>query len=315
MNEGPIFLEPVFKEAIWGGENLKKIFKYNTTSDKTSECWGISAHEKGDCKVISGLYQGLKLSELWNEHRELFNNSKLDRFPYLVKILDANKDLSVQVHPDSPYASKYENGEMGKYECWYILDCKPGTKIILGHNARDYYELVGYINTNKWSELLKEVYIKPGDFICIPPGTIHAIRGGTLVLEIQQSSDLTYRLFDYNRRNHEGRYRELHLDKALEVINIPFEPFIINSSNKSYNNIDITEYIKNEIFNIEKWSINGECNFENKGYLLVSVIKGSGYIYCNHEEYKFSMGENFIITSNISSYKIKACAQMIISYE
>ena len=198
MNE-IIFLQPVFKEAIWGGNKLRKIYDYDISSETTGEAWCISAHNSGDCKITNGLYKGQTLSWLWDNHRELFGNLALDRFPLLVKVIDAKKDLSIQVHPDDKYANLNENGSLGKTECWYILDCNEDGSIVLGHNANNKGELRQMIKDNRWADLIKVVKVKKGDFFQIDPGTVHAIKGGNLILEIQQSSDITYRLYDYDR--------------------------------------------------------------------------------------------------------------------
>lgn len=124
MSKEVIFLKPVFKEMIWGGNKLKSEFGYDIPGDKTGECWAIAAHDNGDCVVDGGNYDGMRLSNLWNNHRELFGNIVGDRFPLLIKIIDANDDLSIQVHPDDEYAKINENGSLGKTECWYILDCE-----------------------------------------------------------------------------------------------------------------------------------------------------------------------------------------------
>ncbi|MDD4508810.1 MAG: mannose-6-phosphate isomerase, partial [Eubacteriaceae bacterium] len=132
-----IFLEPVFKEKIWGGDELAKEYGYPIPSPNTGECWAISAHPHGDCVVKDGPWAGMHLSELWDQHRELFGNLPGDRFPLLIKIIDAKEDLSIQVHPDDAYAKVNENGSLGKTECWYVLQCDPGTTMIVGHHAKD----------------------------------------------------------------------------------------------------------------------------------------------------------------------------------
>lgn len=136
MNREPLFLEPVFQERIWGGTRLAEQFGYRIPSERTGECWAISAHPNGQTTVKNGPFQGKMLGELWDEHRELFGHFPSDRFPLLTKILDANDDLSVQVHPDDEYARTYENGELGKTECWYVIDCEEDAEIVFGHHAR-----------------------------------------------------------------------------------------------------------------------------------------------------------------------------------
>ncbi|UKI54322.1 MAG: hypothetical protein L6V86_04960 [Treponema sp.] len=200
----PIFLNPEVKNLIWG-----------------SEQWGISAHPNGDDFILNKEYKGLRLSDLWKSHPELFGNTKGDRFPLLTKIIDAKKDLSIQVHPDDEYAAKNENGSLGKTECWYIMDCKPGTKIVIGHNAKDSTEVKSMIENQKWSDFIREIPVRKGDFFFIEPGTVHAIKGGTVILETQQSSDITYRVYDYDRLQ-DGKKRPLHVKQSIDVIKAPF---------------------------------------------------------------------------------------------
>lgn len=148
----------------------------------------------------------------WNEavrivekHPEVFGNVDSDRFPLLIKIIDAKDDLSIQVHPDDDYAKVHENGSLGKTECWYILDCKENATIVIGHNAWTKRGIKPMIHEGKWSEFIREIPIKKGDFLQIDPGTVHAIKGGTLILETQQNSDITYRVYDYGRLSMESR--------------------------------------------------------------------------------------------------------------
>lgn len=185
-----LFMEPVFKEAIWGGTKLRDVFGYEIPSDTTGECWAVSAHKNGDCRIAGGMYDGRLLSSLWEEKPELFGNYPGDQFPLLVKIIDAKADLSIQVHPDDEYAKVHEDGSLGKTECWYILDCDPGTEIVIGHHAGSHEEMEAMIRGHQWDEFIRKVPVKKGDFFQINPGCVHAIKGGTLILETQQSSIL-----------------------------------------------------------------------------------------------------------------------------
>lgn len=212
-----LFLKPVFKEKVWGGGALAPLYGYPIPSDHTGECWAIAAHPNGDCLVREGRFEGKRLSELWRDHRELFGGLPGDRFPLLIKIIDAREDLSIQVHPDDAYARIHENGSLGKKECWYILDCDPGTTIIIGQKARSREEFEQRMKSGQWKDLLNEIPIHPGDFFQIDPGTVHAIKGGTILLETQQNSDVTYRVYDYDRMDH-GRKRPLHIRQSLDVI-------------------------------------------------------------------------------------------------
>ena len=172
----PLFMKPVFQEKIWGGSRLKTVFGYDIPSDKIGEDWAISAHPNGVSMSENGPYKGQTLDQLWANEKALFGQPTEDVFPLLIKILDAEDDLSVQVHPDDTYGLKHE-GELGKTECWYIIDAQPGAEIIYGHNAQTKEELTTMIQEGRWEDLLTRVPVKKGDFFFVPSGTIHAAKG------------------------------------------------------------------------------------------------------------------------------------------
>ena len=210
--------EPIFKEKIWGGHKLSSIYHY-PCSTQTGEAWGISAHQNGSSIIKNGPFKGLTLRQLYHEQRQFFGDLSNDEFPILVKLIDASDDLSIQVHPDDAYAREHENS-LGKTECWYILNADPNTEIIIGHKAKTKAEFIHHFNNKQVESILNRFPIKSHDQFNIYAGTIHAICKGTLLLEIQQSSDITYRLYDYQRLSN-GKLRELHINKALDVIKFP----------------------------------------------------------------------------------------------
>ena len=163
----------------------------------------------------------MTLDRVWAEHRDVFGDAKGDVFPLLTKILDASEDLSVQVHPDDAYAAEHEH-ELGKTECWYVIAAEPGATMIYGHHAKTREQLAKWINNGEWNKLLRRVPVKPGDFLYVPSGTIHAVGKGIMVLETQQSSDTTYRLYDWDRVDKTtGQKRELHLQQSIDTTNVP----------------------------------------------------------------------------------------------
>ena len=192
----PLFLQSVMQEKIWGGTKLRDVFGYEIPSDHVGEYWAISAHPNGVSTVKNGRFAGQKLDVLYAEHRELFGNRPEPVFPLLTKILDANDWLSVQVHPDDAYGLEHE-GELGKTECWYVIAADEGAEIIYGHNAKSKEELRQQIESKDWDHLLTKIPVKAGDFFYVPSGTMHAIGSGILILETQQSSDTTYRVYDF----------------------------------------------------------------------------------------------------------------------
>ncbi|MBT2658550.1 mannose-6-phosphate isomerase, class I [Bacillus sp. ISL-18] len=311
----PLFLQPVFKERIWGGTALQEVFGYDIPNENTGECWAISAHPHGPSMVDNGPYKGMTLDSLWKKHPELFGNPQGKVFPLLTKILDANMDLSVQVHPDDSYAMVQENGELGKTECWYIIDCKENADMIFGHNAKTKEELRQQIQEGQWSDLLRRVKIKPGDFFYVPSGTIHALCEGTLVLETQQSSDTTYRVFDYDRRDVEGNLRELHLEKAIEVTTVPHQDAVSMKTVQEKDATTITTFVESEFFSVYKWQVGGRTSFSfNDQYLLFSVIKGESTLSHHEKQYDLRKGTHFILPVGFGEFKIDGNCEMIVSY-
>lgn len=311
----PLFLKPVFKERIWGGTALQNGFGYEIPYDKTGECWAISAHPNGPSVVENSPYAGMALNELWKKNPELFGNPKEEFFPLLTKILDANMDLSVQVHPDDAYANANENGELGKTECWYIIDCKEDAEIIFGHNVKTKEELVEHINEGKWNELLRRIKIKPGDFFYVPSGTIHALCEGTLVLETQQSSDTTYRVYDYDRRDASGNLRELHLEKAIDVTTVPHQVARVVPRVEEHENVTITTFTESQFFSVYKWDVTGKSVFSfHDQYLLLSVIKGEGLLVHNGEYYPLKKGTHFIVPIGIGEFELEGNCELIVSH-
>jgi len=311
----PIFLRPSFQERIWGGNQLEKKYGYSIPSSKTGECWAISAHPHGQSVVASGDFAEKSLGELWEAYPELFGHFQSDRFPLLTKILDANDDLSVQVHPDDEYADEFENGELGKTECWYIIDCDEDADMIFGHHAQSKQEFVELVEQENWKGLLQRIKIKPGDFFYVPSGTIHALCKGTLVLETQQSSDTTYRVYDYNRPGQDGKPRELHLDKAIEVTTVPHtaakvEPAVAQTSGGS-----ITTFIEEDYFTVSKWDIKNSLSLTQEAHFtLASVIRGEGKIISEGIEYSIKSGDHFILPNQMQSFTIEGNVQLIASH-
>ncbi len=306
-----IFLEQVFKEMIWGGNRLKRNWSYDIPSDQTGECWAISAHPNGDCKIKNGTYQGEYLSTLYNEKRdELFGGISNEVFPLLIKIIDAKEDLSIQVHPDDAYASQNEEGALGKTECWYILDCDLDASIIIGHNAKDKEELKTMIYENRWKDLIREIPIKKGDFFQIDPGTVHAIKHGTMMLETQQNSDITYRLYDYDRLQN-GKKRELHIDKSIDVIKCPYNEVNVEGKVIKLQNGFIEELVTCTYYTVKKISIDGKEEFvQTEPFTMVSVIEGDGLI----DETPIKKGDHFILPYGYSKYVLEGKLDIILSY-
>ncbi len=250
-------LRPVEKTPIWG-----------------RELWVIAAHEHGDSEIFNGAWKGKTLRWLWDNHREYFGNMPGKRFPLLVKEITAEADLSIQVHPDNAYACHHEKGASGKSECWYILEAREGASLIMGHNARSRQEAEQMIQEGRWQDFLREVPVKPGDFFQIDAGCIHSIKGGIRLLEIQQNSDITYRLYDYGRLDKDGKPRQLHVEKSLDVITYPArEPAPVPASADSCTQ----PLIRTPYYQVEKLTLKGEAYRlpQVRPFLCLHVLEGS----------------------------------------
>lgn len=287
-----IWLEPVYKEMIWG-----------------SETWTISAHPHGDCRVSSGEFQGKTLSRLWQERPELFQAEAGKAFPLLIKIIDAREDLSIQVHPDDAYAKIHENGSLGKTECWYILDCKEDASIVIGHRAKDQETLRRMIEEKRWDEWIREIPIKKGDFFQINPGCVHAVKGGTLILETQQNSDVTYRVYDYDRIK-DGQARELHIRQSLDVIQAPFKEADTKRRTWKLDGAQWTRLVECNYYEVDKVDTEGPFTHEFQGpFTNVSIIAGNGVIDGN----QVKQGDHFIIPHGYGSCRFEGKMSLICS--
>ena len=311
MNENNIIaLEPVLKENIWGGSRLVTEFHYREEGSGLGECWGISAHPHGDCRITEGPYQGKTLSWLYREHRELFGNIKSPEFPLLVKIIDAKDKLSIQVHPDDAYAREHENGSLGKTECWYVMDCPENAELIIGHNAKTRKELAEMVHAGRYEELIRRVPVKKGDFVQIIPGTIHAITEGMLILETQQSSDVTYRVYDYGRLMN-GKPREIHVEQSIAVTNVPDEADkkgLLHTQNLAKN--ELHELISCEYYRVWKLDLAGSFTMKQDfPFLLLSVLEGEGRI----GELAIKKGDHFILPTGYGNVFLSGTMELILS--
>ncbi|SES99783.1 mannose-6-phosphate isomerase, type 1 [Natronincola peptidivorans] len=305
-----IFLDKIFHEKIWGGNRIKTHFGYDIDSEGIGECWTVSAHPNGDCKVIYGEYKDKTLSWLWKNKRHIFGNIEGDRFPLLTKIIDAKDDLSVQVHPNDDYADTYENGEFGKTECWYIIDCDEGAELIIGHHANDKKQMKEMIKQGLWNELLKKTPIKPGDFFYIPSGTIHAIGKGSLILEIQQSSDITYRVYDYDRLEN-GQPRELHINKSIEVATIPHKDYKISRSTEKIENGYKESLIQEKYFSVHRLQIEGRLTYKhNNKFKIINVLNGVGSV----DGIDIKKGDHFIIPCDYGPLSLQGDLELMVSH-
>ena len=303
----PLFLTPYFRPKIWGGRKLNTELDYQIPDGKVGEAWVISGYKDDASTITDGPYKGKTLREVYLTHPELFGNPKAKEFPLLVKFLDANDNLSVQVHPDDNYARVHEN-DSGKTESWYVLHADPGAKLIYGHNAKSKEELENLIKQGKWQKLFRYVPVKTGDFLYVPAGTVHALTKGIMVIETQQSSDVTYRLYDWDRVDQKtGKKRDLHIKQSLDTIEVPHSDPKLDIKHENVPGAEITTLAQPPISpHFYLWQIDVKGKFEwslgKHPYLLVSVIKGKGEFTYQGKSYSIKLGTNFIIPNEMKKF-------------
>lgn len=311
-----IFLIPIYKDYIWGGNRLKKEFNKDTPYEITAESWEISANKNGMNIISKGKWKGKSLEELFNNKEikgQIFGNNclNMERFPILIKFIDAKENLSVQVHPNNQYAQMYEK-DFGKTETWYILDCKEKAKLICGLKGNVNRENIKEILKNrKIKDYLNYINIEKGDCIYITPGTVHAILSDVLVCEIQQNSDLTYRIYDWDRLDKEGNPRELHIDKAIETIEFSNKVNIIKENKEKVQNILNSKY-----FNVERITVDKEYkdNSNVNSFFAINIIDGNGEICYKNKCINIKKGDSFIIPAQLGEYVIKGKITFLKTY-
>lgn len=293
-------LVPEYKDYLWGGEKLKTDYGKQTDKTPCAESWELSLNPHGLTKVEDGK----TLAEVLTSEKTGKNCEKFEFFPVLIKFIDAKQNLSVQVHPSDDYALKYENS-YGKTESWYIVEAEEGAGIYCGFKRdTNKEEFLQSLASGEVENLLNFIPVKKGDCYFIPSGTVHAIGAGCLILEIQQNSDLTYRVYDYNRRGADGKLRELHVDKAVKVINFnKYEPKLFASGE---NPRVITEC---GYFRSRELVLNGGFTEKNaNSFTCVTVTDGSGEI--NGE--KFIKGDSFFVCAD-TEYTLKGTGKVILT--
>lgn len=302
-----IKLIPATKNYVWGGNDLKA--KYNKKTDTTplAETWELSVHPDGESVVSAGEYEGLTLSSYIEKMgKEVLGKrcEKFDRFPILIKFIDAAKSLSVQVHPNDEYAIKNEN-DLGKTEVWYVLEAKPGAKIWYGFNKEVTPEEVrARIADGTLCDVLGCYDSKKGDVFFIPAGTVHAIGEGNIICEVQENSNTTYRFFDYNRRDKDGNLRPLHIDKALEVTKLYPTPLAETEGDV----IAQCDYFTSK--NITKA---GKTSLNPDSFTSLIVVDGEGSVSVGDESESFVKGDSIFIPAGESEIAFSGSFEIVLT--
>lgn len=311
-------LRPALKDYLWGGTRLKTDFGFQTDLETVAEGWMLSCHKDGENQVENGEYQGKTLSQVLDiAGKELLgtNGAKFDRFPILIKLIDAKKDLSVQVHPDNAYALRVE-GEYGKTECWYVLDCDEGAELIYGFKKPiSKEEFKARIKDNTFLEAVNKVEVHKGDLFFIEAGTLHAIGGGILLAEIQQNSNTTYRVYDYGRRGADGKLRPLHIDKAVDVTNCAPPTHAVSPEGEKIQNgnTEMQLLTKCDLFTVTSVKTDSvyESTADETSFVSVLVTDGSGEITCKTDTLPLKKGDSFFIAANSGKFTIKGTVEFI----
>jgi mannose-6-phosphate isomerase len=313
----PLKMAPVFKRYLWGGDNLRALYNKQTPDGGAAESWEVSCHPNGRSAVANGVYAGRTLADVIQEHGAgiLGQTVSVDeKFPLLLKLLDAGDRLSVQVHPSDDYAAAHENGEKGKTELWYILHCEPGARLVYGF--RDGVTAEQYAKAAQGGgieELLNFTEVQKGDVFFIPAGTVHAVGAGMIIAEIQQNSDTTYRVYDYNRVGADGVPRALHIDKALDVSSLSGASGngkTAGDAVKEGENLR-TRYIRCRYFTFEKLEVAEKSVEHTQGRMeLLLFTEGGGEVGGE----RFSAGDAFVIPASLGEYEIKGRCTALKAY-
>lgn len=317
MSKYPVKTIPVFKDYLWGGNNLKEKWNKNSPYEITAESWELSAHKNGQSTAVNGIYKGKTLSEII----EILGTDAIGTayngkdFPLLIKLIDAKNKLSIQVHPDDSYALENEN-QFGKTEMWYIVEAEEGAGILLGFNkdiSKEEFEQ--RIKENTLLEVLNFVPCKAGDSVFIPPKTIHAIGEGLLIAEIQQNSDVTYRVYDYDRVGADGKKRELHVEKSIEVSNL--KKLVPNTKPtgeaEKFDGYTKTLLETCEYFTVYRYESEKEVEITagEESFVSVLFLSGEGYIEFNGEKTDFQKGDSFFIPAGTGKFTVNGCCSFV----
>ena len=324
MNDGnmPLLLRPAGKDYLWGGSRLNDEFEKGIDLSPVAETWECSTHPDGPSYVVGGEFDGMKLAEVLRNHPEYLGERHrgMTELPILIKFIDAKKDLSVQVHPTDEYAREHEKGQLGKTEMWYVLDAGRDAKLVYGlKRDSSEGEMRKAIANGTLMNYLQQVPVRKDDLFFIEAGTIHAIGAGTLVAEIQENSNLTYRLYDYDRTGKDGKKRELHIDKALKVANLkssaePRQPLRV----LRYRQGAALELLTRcKYFEVYRMLINTErrqkvhYRADEIAFRVLLCVNGCGTISCEDGSMEFYKGDCIFVPADSEVLTISGQAQFL----
>lgn len=306
-------LRPACKEFLWGGNKLIKYFHKDYEGEKLAETWELSCHPAGASTIVNGLWKGRSLAEYIDANGKAVlgkNCRRFQEFPILIKFIDAKDNLSIQVHPDNSYALKNE-GQYGKTEMWYIVDCREGAFLYYGFAKEiDREEFQKRIENNTLLEVLNKVPVQKGDVLFIEAGTIHAIGKDIVIAEIQQNSNVTYRVFDYGRVDKEGKQRDLHIEKALAVTSRI--PIIKNKS-------AVPHLAKCDYFTVDKLNLDGTMmkkiigTITEDSFANILIMEGEGVITCGRESVSFRKGDSLFLPAGSGEFQVEGKCEALVT--
>jgi mannose-6-phosphate isomerase len=314
----PLILNPPIKDYIWGGTKLREQFGKESSLERLAESWELACHRDGSSIIANGEYAGKSLTEYLEENSGASgtNCKRFEYFPVLIKLIDACDDLSVQVHPDNEYAMRVE-GEYGKTEMWYVIDCEPDAQLIYGFKEKISKEdFCRAIEENTLLDIVNVVPVKKGDVFFINSGTLHAIGKGILIAEIQQNSNTTYRVYDYGRKGADGMPRELHIDKAVDVTEL--SP---SCGYKEYKAVEKNGNIEKiladcDYFTALKTDINEspyEINVDSGSFRHILSIDGEGVLSYGEGSIPFKKGTSVFLPAGMGECTVKGKCSIIIT--
>ncbi len=310
----PLKLTPAYQDYLWGGTKLRDDFGKRSKLERIAESWELSCHPAGLSRIRNGLYKGMTLKEYleedWNT-RVGAGAAQSSAFPVIVKFIDATRDLSVQVHPDDAYARENENGESGKIECWYVVDCEKDAALAYGFNRElTKEELRARVEEGTLLDVVRLVPVRKGDVFVIEPGTVHSIGAGIVIAEIQQSSNITYRLYDYGRVDDNGNPRPLQIEKGVAVTKTWCAPPPRRCPSEVFDGYARTLLADTQSFTSWEYQITKELLFEESGglsYTHLLVTDGEGaLLYDDGVAMPLSKGESVFLPANFGAFAVRA---------
>lgn len=314
----PLKLVPAYKDYLWGGTRLKTEFGKESPLEKLAESWELSCHPDGHSTIANGPFGGKTLKDYIDSQgiKALgVNCERFKDFPLLIKLIDARERLSVQVHPSDATSLK-EKGESGKTEVWIVLDCQPGASLIYGFQRElTKEEFKSRIADNTLLEVVKPVPVKKGDVFFIEAGTLHAIGDGIVIGEIQQNSNTTFRVYDYGRRDKEGKLRDLHLDRAVEVTDLKPTPPSKHWPIETHDKWDVQVVAHCPYFHVERVNMAGgkaELSVDDSSFKHILVTEGAGTLEAG-ESFSFSKGDSFFLPAAMGDFSLSGNCQLLIT--